>query len=42
MFGLAQAQEAQGKKDQAAATHARFAKAFADADVKLTSARVIK
>jgi len=42
LFGLAQAQEAQGKKDQAAATRARFAKAFADADVKLTSARVIK
>jgi tetratricopeptide (TPR) repeat protein len=42
LFGLAQAQEAQGKKDQAAATRARFTKAFADADVKLTSARVIK
>ena len=42
LFGLAQAQEAQGKKDQAAATRTRFAKAFADADVKLTSARVIK
>ena len=42
LFGLAQAQEAQGKKDQAAATRVRFAKAFADADVKLTSARVIK
>jgi tetratricopeptide (TPR) repeat protein len=42
LFGLAQAQEAQGKNDQAAATRARFAKAFKDADVKLTSARIIK
>jgi tetratricopeptide (TPR) repeat protein len=42
LFGLAQAQEAQGKKDQAAATRARFAKAFAAADVKPTSARIIK
>jgi tetratricopeptide (TPR) repeat protein len=42
LFGLAQAQEAQGKKDQAAETRARFTKAFADSDVKLTSARIIK
>ena len=42
LFGLAQAQEAQGKKDQATNTRARFAKAFADADITLTSARIIK
>ena len=42
LFGLAQAQEAQGKKEAAAVTRARFDKAFKDADITLTSARIVK
>ena len=42
LFGLAQALEAQGKKDAAENARARFTKAFAHADVKLTSARIIR
>lgn len=39
MFGLAQALDAQGKKEEAAATRAAFAKIWRMADVKLTSSR---
>jgi len=39
LFGLAQALHAQNKHDEAAAVDARFAKAWATADVKLTASR---
>jgi tetratricopeptide (TPR) repeat protein len=39
LFGLAQALRAQGKKAEAAAVDARFRKAWAGADVKLTASR---
>lgn len=39
LFGLAQALRAQGKKDEATATEARFRKAWPDADVTLTASR---
>ncbi|MBX3351189.1 MAG: tetratricopeptide repeat protein, partial [Nitrospira sp.] len=39
LFGLAQALRAQGKKDDATATDARFRKAWPDADVTLTASR---
>lgn len=39
MFGLAQALDAQGKKEEAAATRTEFAKVWQMADVKLTSSR---
>jgi tetratricopeptide (TPR) repeat protein len=42
LFGLSQALEAQGKKDDAARAMERFKKAWAQADVTLTSARLIK
>ena len=40
LFGVVQAMEAQGKKDQAAHVRARFQKAWQHADVTLTSARI--
>ena len=40
LFGLAQAQAAQGHAEQAADTRARFQKAWAQADIQLTSSRV--
>jgi tetratricopeptide (TPR) repeat protein len=40
LFGLVEALKAQGKTDEAAAADARFTKAWKDADVKLTSARI--
>jgi tetratricopeptide (TPR) repeat protein len=40
LFGLAQSQAAQGKTAQAADTRARFQKAWAQADIQLTSSRV--
>jgi tetratricopeptide (TPR) repeat protein len=42
LFGLAQALEAQSKKEQAAAVRARFQKAWQHADVTLTSARILR
>ena len=39
LFGLAQALRAEGKTDEAAAVQARFDKAWARADVKLTASR---
>ena len=42
LFGLAQALDAQGKADDAARVRARFAKAWAHADVTLTSARILR
>jgi tetratricopeptide (TPR) repeat protein len=42
LFGLAQALEAQGKKEQAETVRARFQKAWKQADVTLTSARIIR
>ena len=42
LFGLTQALEAQGKKDQAAAARTRFQKAWEHADVTLTSARILR
>jgi tetratricopeptide (TPR) repeat protein len=42
LFGLKQALDAQGKTAEAAHAAARFATAWADADVTLTSARVIR
>src|SRR5262245_11126669 len=39
LFGLAQALRAQGRNDEAAAAQARFDKAWARADVKLTASR---
>lgn len=39
LFGLAQALRAQGKKDEATATEARFRKAWPDTDVTLTASR---
>jgi tetratricopeptide (TPR) repeat protein len=42
LFGVMQALEAQGKKDRIDAVRARFDKAWKDADVKLTSARIMK
>ena len=39
LYGLAAALRAQGKSAEAAAVEKRFAKAWADADVKLTSSR---
>jgi Flp pilus assembly protein TadD len=39
LYGLAEAQRAQGKADDAAATQARYEKAFTRADVKLTASR---
>ena len=40
LFGLVQALKAQGKDDDAAAVEARFRKAWKDADLELTTARV--
>jgi tetratricopeptide (TPR) repeat protein len=40
LYGLAQAQEAQGRTEAAADTRARFKKAWAQADIQLTSSRV--
>jgi len=40
LYGLAQAQVAQGKAAQAAETRARFEKAWAQADIQLTASRV--
>ena len=40
LFGLMQALRAQGKKDEAAMVEARYRKAWKDADVTLTSARI--
>ena len=40
LFGLWQAQKAQGKKEEAAHTEARFHKAWKDADVQIKSARI--
>jgi tetratricopeptide (TPR) repeat protein len=40
LFGLKQALEAQGKKDDAALVEARFQKAWREADIVLSSARV--
>ena len=42
LFGLAQALEAQGKKEQATAVRERFQKAWQHADVTLTSARILR
>lgn len=42
LFGLAQALEAQGKGEQAAAARVRFLKAWQHADVTLTSARILR
>jgi tetratricopeptide (TPR) repeat protein len=42
LFGLTQALRMQGKTEEAAGTEARFQKAWKDADVQLTSARLIK
>lgn len=39
LFGLAQALRAQGKKDEATATEARFHKAWSDTDLTLTASR---
>lgn len=39
LFGLAQALRAEGRNDEAAGVEARFAKAWARADVKLTASR---
>jgi tetratricopeptide (TPR) repeat protein len=39
LFGLAQAMRAEGRADEAAAAQARFEKAWARADVKLTASR---
>ncbi len=39
LYGLAQALRAQGRKQEAAAVDARFRKAWARADVELTSSR---
>jgi tetratricopeptide (TPR) repeat protein len=39
LFGLAQALDAQGKRDEAAAVREKFASAWARADVKLASSR---
>lgn len=39
LFGLTQALRAQGKKDEATATEARFRKAWPDTDVTLTASR---
>jgi tetratricopeptide (TPR) repeat protein len=39
LFGLVQALRAQGKKNEAAATEARFRRAWADTDVTLTASR---
>jgi tetratricopeptide (TPR) repeat protein len=41
LFGLARAIEAQGRADQAALVRARFEKAWARADVKLTASRIL-
>jgi tetratricopeptide (TPR) repeat protein len=40
LYGLAQAQATQGRAEQAADTRARFAKAWAQADIELKSSRV--
>jgi len=40
LYGLAQAQAAQGRAEQAADTRARFEKAWAQADIELKSSRV--
>ncbi len=42
LFGLTQALEAQGKKEQAMAVRTRFQKAWQHADVTLTSARILR
>ncbi len=42
LFGLTQALRMQGKKDEALSAEARFQKAWKDADVQLTSARIIR
>lgn len=39
LFGLAQALQAQGKKNEAAAAEARFHRAWKDTDVTLTASR---
>jgi tetratricopeptide (TPR) repeat protein len=41
LFGLMQAQRAQGRTEEAAATEARFRKAWKDADITLAKARVM-
>jgi tetratricopeptide (TPR) repeat protein len=41
LFGLKQALAAQGKKDELAVVEKRFAQAWKDADITLTSARII-
>jgi len=40
LYGLAQAQAAQGKAAQAADTRARFEKAWSQADIQLTASRI--
>jgi predicted Zn-dependent protease len=40
LSGLAQALRAQGKNDEAAVAHARFDRAWREADVKLTASRI--
>jgi hypothetical protein len=40
LFGLVQALKAQGKAEDAAKAEARYRKAWKDADVTLTSARI--
>jgi hypothetical protein len=42
LFGLAQALDAQGKKEQAATVRTRFQKAWQHADVTLTGARILR
>ena len=42
LFGVIQSLEAQGKTDRIPAIRGRFEKAWKDADVKLTSARIMK
>ncbi|MGH9861379.1 MAG: tetratricopeptide repeat protein, partial [Candidatus Acidiferrales bacterium] len=42
LFGLVQALKAQGKVDAAARVQKRFEKAWAHADIKLTSSRIIE
>ena len=42
LFGVMQALQAQGKNDRVDAVRARFDKAWKDADVKLTEARIMK
>jgi hypothetical protein len=42
LFGLARSLEAQGKNDAAALIKARFEKAWARADVKLSASRILR